>query len=591
MKSFIGSFVLILWIIVILFSPNVTIVPTFAQNNMLDVDSNHQKAAAGEIVLFNATISNNKNAEDTMFINQVWEHSVLSYPISIMDDKVYDSSPFGNHGTNHGATAVGKTGGVSFSGVDEYISVPDSESLNPSVVSLEAWIDSYTPNTKTHSLIITKGNSPNPTLGYSLRYGNMYDLRFMIGNNNTVNGTDPITVNSFPAHLIAVYNGTTASIYLNGELKTSKALNQDLINGNQSLGIGGNPDAGGKYFNGTIRDINVYNFPLTQQEIKWLYNKSWENQLNIDSDRLGPSESQQVTFSAKIPVDARPGYIQKFIITVFSLSEPEYIENVTLTIEVLPKYGVQALLAINQKYGEPGETLDFQASLQNLGNTQDTYELSVQSAQTWNVSLSAESLTISPREEKTFSIFVTIPLDALPGDNASFEINATSKGNPKIFANVTFSAISNAIYKLTAIIDSELKKTVPSSEVTFSLSITNLGTANDTVQIEIEKTIDWEVEVITKSLQLQNGETRVATIKVSVPENAFIGQTNDISLRIISIGNPEVTSTSSFSIEVIPPFWEIPDVRFIIGLSLGFLVGASLTISIIKRRLNVFNRK
>lgn len=185
-----------------------------------------------------------------------------------------DHSGNANHGTlqNGIAWSGGHSGnGLLFDGIDDYILVPASSSLDintPAVtLSLWAWL----------------AHKPNDLQG---AYGPLYDsesdtyvlfedkgiheLRFKV--TTTVSAERPgirdadLTAGEW-IHLVGVYDGARAMIYLNGELKDSHNLT-GTVKAGQIATIG---KTGGVYFKGRIDDIQIYNRALSAEEILFLY--------------------------------------------------------------------------------------------------------------------------------------------------------------------------------------------------------------------------------------------------------------------------------------------------------------------------------
>jgi hypothetical protein len=74
-------------------------------------------------------------------------------------------------------------------------------------------------------------------------------------------------------HLVATYNGTIASIYVNGIIKNSKQLKGSINPNSENLLIG--KQKGSAYqLNGTISLIRVYNRALDEAEIKHSYKEN-----------------------------------------------------------------------------------------------------------------------------------------------------------------------------------------------------------------------------------------------------------------------------------------------------------------------------
>jgi uncharacterized membrane protein len=560
-------------------------------NGLFQIDNYYKAALPGDSVNFDMTLVNNEVNRETFLIHHVWENSVLYLPMDLVDNQVYDYSSFRNHGTVYGASWVdGKYGkALSFNGVNDYVSVLDALTLRTNLFTLMCWFKPVNLIGDDHRLFdkMDAGGFPG------------YDLRNNVGTNIQVRvGTTTASVwintgnltNGVLYHLAVTYNGAYVRLYVNNVLTGGPAALTGDVSNSKTLTIGSYTDSPTTYsINGIIDEVRVFNRALTAEEIGWLYNNSWSERLSEYTVELGPGESTQVTFSVKVPENASAGLV-KFLLTAFPTSNPEHVETQTVTVEVLPKYGVEVSLDENEKKGKPGEILNFQAAIRNLGNIEDTYDIKAEGGEGWNLSLPAESITVPAEEVGSFNISVTVPLDALPGDYTSFRIQAASRGNQNLTTNVNGTAIATAIYRFNITADPELMQASPGSEAIFSLELKNLGTAPDTIGLEAENLIGWDIKVEPSNISLEIGETGKATVRVRVPENALIGQTNTITIRAVSSGDPTVSANSSISIEVVTPFWDIPDVRFLVGLSIGVLVGATLISTLILRRGRI-NRK
>lgn len=565
-----------------------------ATNGLFQIDNYYKAALPGESVNFDMSLVNNEVNRETFLIHHAWENSVLYLPMDEGSSSIaYDQSGFGNDGAISGASWVdGKIGkALSFDGTNDYVKILHSPSIDlyTGDFSIVFWLNFA----EVHVCTLIAKDSYHRTFEIQYRtdmsafefncrdpdikvfYSDIFvpvigEWYFVAVTYKTSESKGVISINAVPKESIIVINPRTRQdgwhVYV-GMRTDSTAL-----------------------FKGVIDEVRVYNRALTAEEIGWLYNNSWSESLSRYTVELEPGESTQVTFRVKVPEDARVGHVQKFLLTAFPLSNPEHVETQTVTVEVLPKYGVEVTLDENEKKGKPGEILNFQAAIRNLGNIKDTYDIQANGGEGWNLSLPAEYITVPAGEVGSFNISVTVPLDALLGDYASFRIQAASRGNQNLTTNVNGTAIATAIYRFSITADPEFRQASPGSEAIFSLEITNLGTANDTIIWAFENLNNWQIEVELTSHSLEIGETGKATVRVHVPENAFIGQTNTIKIIVVSSGDTTVLANSSISIEIVTPFWDIPYVRFIVGLSIGVLVGATLISTIILRRAQI-NRK
>ena len=189
-----------------------------------------------------------------------------------------DSSGNGNDGMIYGATWVeGKYGNaLSFDGVDDYVKVPDSSSLDiTNAVTIEAWIynnqdyDSW-------RRIISKGDVTNYGYGLAIAaYKEPEKVSLQL-----FDGTTPFTIRGNPTlelnkwyHIVGTFsdNDDTMKIYVNGALESSNiAVTHHIVNNNDPLYIG-YETRWRVVFNGIIDEVRIYNRALTAKEIESHY--------------------------------------------------------------------------------------------------------------------------------------------------------------------------------------------------------------------------------------------------------------------------------------------------------------------------------
>ena len=175
-----------------------------------------------------------------------------------------------NQGTpTNGATyTTGKVGeAFSLDGVDDFISIPDSDSLDiTDTITLSTWI--YRNDNRTNAGLLTKG-SINVLGVYELA---VYEGRFYF----RLNGYDlnlP-SISSIPVgvwtHVAGTYDGSTAKIYINGVLDNSQPYSTPIQTNDLPLNLGfyGNPS---RYFNGAMDEVQIFNRALTEFEIRAIY--------------------------------------------------------------------------------------------------------------------------------------------------------------------------------------------------------------------------------------------------------------------------------------------------------------------------------
>jgi hypothetical protein len=190
------------------------------------------------------------------------------------DDGSYarDRSGYNNHGVIYGATRVdgiiGKA--LSFDGVDDYMMVPDSDSLDITKGSVEVWVKPLVLTASWYNIISKWSTAGGGYDAYGMYAGieNGYRVRwqFYDGSWHYVDSTTALTVGKW-FHIVGTYDGFTLKIYINGQFENSRAYTGSFPITAYPLGIGRGQIY---YFNGLIDEVRIYNRALSQAEIQRL---------------------------------------------------------------------------------------------------------------------------------------------------------------------------------------------------------------------------------------------------------------------------------------------------------------------------------
>jgi hypothetical protein len=198
-----------------------------------------------------------------------------------------DSSGLGNNITFNNATPTADRFGnpnnaYLFNGTSNYMSVPNSPSLNPNSITLFAI---FKPNgfysIQCHgNNILQKGAYDNENGSYILRFNDTLDNcvnpvdtnhEFVGGgygdNSNYGSATGafyPTPIHTGTWYAIAyTFDGTTSRFYVNGEFVESLVKSDAFTPNTDDLFIGYDPNVGGEYWlNGVIDEIRIYNQAL-----------------------------------------------------------------------------------------------------------------------------------------------------------------------------------------------------------------------------------------------------------------------------------------------------------------------------------------
>jgi hypothetical protein len=205
-----------------------------------------------------------------------------------------DESGNNNNGVVNGATLTTDRFGVAnkaygFNGSSHYISVSNSTSLNPTSITISAWVRvlSSPIDANSGALAVVSKWDPAPNCGGE---GENYIVQFSKLNNNNVvslatslNNQISTSINSIVdlsntniwRNIVLVHDSNVGQkLYVNGILIKSNTVVGPLCATTNKLLIGAdnNFNVISRFFNGVIDDIRIYNRALTQEEITYLAN-------------------------------------------------------------------------------------------------------------------------------------------------------------------------------------------------------------------------------------------------------------------------------------------------------------------------------
>lgn len=215
------------------------------------------------ILLWAASFLNVAEALDTSLVG-LWRFNDEAGTTAV------DSSGNGNNGTLEGDPqwVAGKIeGALEFDGVGDYVNCGDNEVLDiQNQITLACWfkVDTFGRNWAT---LIAKGDS-----SYRLSRGESnYSIHFgfqgaVSSPYSWFDGRKRVNDNQWH-HAAGVYDGTEARIYIDGELDASQPGSGPMNVSGYPLYIGENAQAFGRYWNGFIDDVRIYNRALSQEEL------------------------------------------------------------------------------------------------------------------------------------------------------------------------------------------------------------------------------------------------------------------------------------------------------------------------------------
>ena len=192
-----------------------------------------------------------------------------------------DSSGNGNTGTCSAGTCPtmgvpGKSGtAASFNGTNDQITVPDSPSLRLNQFTIALWVNPQQIKSDSQPLVV-KENSSGGQRNYALVIAaNTMNVRYAVWAGDCAtkfafNSTGQLMQNAWN-HVVFTYDGSTASLYINGALDSSNAASTgSLCQAAVPVKIGKETSAF-QPFNGVLDGIVIYNQALSAVSVASLY--------------------------------------------------------------------------------------------------------------------------------------------------------------------------------------------------------------------------------------------------------------------------------------------------------------------------------
>ncbi|MFA5105952.1 MAG: LamG-like jellyroll fold domain-containing protein [Candidatus Micrarchaeia archaeon] len=245
----------------------------------------------------NVTGASNQNMQVKIFtLNRNNAKSITTYFDNFIVNKGelagIDSGARGNNitGLYNAASGPGEFGsGLYLDGNSQYVNASDMFYSNKFTVS--AWVKPTAQcAAATTCGILGKRLSPQNEWRFTLNAG-LPALAGWDSGQNVIFNTQAST--AVPAgtwsHVVAVLNATNVSIYVNGALSNTGPVSGTLADTASPVQIGTDSMVAGRFFNGTIDEVRIYNRSFSSEEVRQLYysnlkkinSTSWEFDTNL----------------------------------------------------------------------------------------------------------------------------------------------------------------------------------------------------------------------------------------------------------------------------------------------------------------------
>jgi len=191
-----------------------------------------------------------------------------------LDGNADDSSDAGNDGTIVGSPSFisGQINqGISFTGVDDYVDIPDMVS-GLSEITISAWVKSSVADGSSSEYIIDQTSGTPDTLQLLRTAGEAY--RFRVRNDDQILAS--VDSAAFPNtewhHVVGKYDGTEVDLFVDGNIVVASNPLIGVIETTPADNLAISNDDDLNRWNGIIDEVIIWNRALTDSEVLELYN-------------------------------------------------------------------------------------------------------------------------------------------------------------------------------------------------------------------------------------------------------------------------------------------------------------------------------
>ncbi|WP_299112647.1 choice-of-anchor D domain-containing protein [uncultured Winogradskyella sp.] len=202
---------------------------------------------------------------------------------------------------------------VYFDGSVDYVDMEDALDLNPSGFTMSAWIKRDAADSGNKSIISKRNTSF--TSGYDLRIRN--DDRIQVlwqnGSLQSLVGTTSIPDDEWH-HVAVIYDGTDASIYIDGVLDRTQAKTAPVTTDNSFLIAAAGKGTITQHYRGNIDEVRVWDTALTEDQLRFVMNQEIEGNSGQTMGKVLPTSITKNDIDA-VPWNQLAGYYPMSVYT------------------------------------------------------------------------------------------------------------------------------------------------------------------------------------------------------------------------------------------------------------------------------------
>jgi uncharacterized membrane protein len=251
-------------------------------------------------------------------------------------------------------------------------------------------------------------------------------------------------------------------------------------------------------------------------------NLGWDLSLAKNSlENVAPGRTRTTALTVAIPGNAAPDTRDKITVTATSRENENVTDNATcIARSIAITRGVSVSISPAEVNGMPGDRLSFTIEVANTSNIINNYNLTVSDNASWNPSISENTIEISARENRSVTLGVTIPENAMPETMDKITVTVTSRENAAVSNSATCLARALILRRVEVTISPGYRNGPSGAMLNYTVRVTNTGRAADNYMLVVSGTTGWRTSIVPDSLTLEPGESGEATLTITVPSGS-----------------------------------------------------------------------
>ena len=239
-----------------------------------------------------------------------------------------------------------------------------------------------------------------------------------------------------------------------------------------------------------------------------------------------------------------------FAMNQITMFEPSQVVQPAgpIVVQVLGR-GVDVSISPDNQSSVPRTTLNYLVTIKNIGNLGgDNYDLTVTDNAGWGPTLDNSILAIPENENRTTTLRVHVPENAIGCTKDNITIKATSRGNENIRDNASCIAHATIVRGVHVSISPTYQENLPGATLTYTVTIVNTGNVTDSYTLSASDNENWDPTLSENQFNsippFKNNE-RETTLSVTIPGNAVPCTNDNITITATSKENENVRAENN----------------------------------------------